>query len=202
MVRIERENAVLEVLRRRRSMSRVTSEEPPRELIEDVVAAGSWAPNHHHTRPWRFIVLAGRAREELGDVMAASLEARLVASSAPDIERQVLKERNKPLRAPVIIVVGVEPSNAPKVIEIEEIESGAAAAENILLAAEALGLGAMWRTGAAAYDPAVKRFLGLPESAHIVAFLYVGYPDLPELPDRGVDGSTFTRWIGGEEGSG
>jgi nitroreductase len=94
----------------------------------------------------------------------------------------------------VIIAVAAVPSDAPKVIEIEEVAATAAAVENMLLAAAALGLGAMWRTGKPAYDPAVKEFLGLPEHAHIVAFVYLGYPDLPELPDRRRDVSPHVTW--------
>lgn len=188
---------ILAAIRRRRSIARVKAERPPREVVEQVIEAGAHAPNHHKTRPWRFIVLAGNAREALGEVMAQSAVDGAGESHPPaGLAALREKQRSKPLRAPVIIVVAVEPSGAPKVIEIEEIEAGAAAVENMLLAAEALGLGAMWRTGPAAYDPAVKRLLGLPETAHIIAFVYLGYSDLPELPSRDQERLSRTRWLG------
>jgi nitroreductase len=130
--------------------------------------------------------------------MAQSLRRQQEAQGTVD-EAQVEKARSKPLRAPVIIVSAAVPSDAPKVIEIEEVAATAAATENLLLAAQALGLGAMWRTGAPAYDPAVKRFLGLPERAHIVGFIYVGYPDLPELPPRARSALDRTTWRGWDE---
>ena len=72
----------------------------------------------------------------------------------------------------------------------------AAAVQNMLLAAEALGLGAMWRTGNPAYDPDVKRFLGLPEGAHLLSFVYLGYPDLENLPERERDTNGLVTWLG------
>lgn len=191
---------VLAALGRRRSTARVQSERPPREAVEQIIEAGAQAPNHHKTRPWQFIVLAGGAREALGEVMARSAADRAGTVPAPDLDILMEKQRTKPLRAPVIIVVAVEPSNGPKVVEIEEVEAGAAAVENMLLAAEAFGLGAMWRTGPAAYDPAVKRLLDLPETSHIIAFVYLGYPDLPDLPERDRGAASLTRWMGWDTG--
>lgn len=187
---------VLSAIRQRRSVPRMKTERPPRAVVEQIIEAGVQGPNHHKTRPWRFIVLAGEAREALGEVMAQSAAERAGGISGPDLDSLMAKQRSKPLRAPVIIVVAVEPSAGPKVVEIEEVAAGAAAVENVLLAADALGLGAMWRTGPAAYDPAVKRLLDLPETAHIIAFVYLGYPDLPDLPERERDAAPLTRWLG------
>lgn len=54
----------------------------------------------------------------------------------------------------------------------------AAAVENLLLAAHAEGLGAMWRTGSAVRDPDVKKFLGLSPDQELISFIYIGYPDM------------------------
>jgi nitroreductase len=64
--------------------------------------------------------------------------------------------------------------NKGKIPEVEQIASVAAGAQNMFLAAHALGLGAMWKTGLAAYDPDVKTALGLLPEDHIVAFLSLG----------------------------
>jgi hypothetical protein len=97
------------------------------------------------------------------------------------------KERAKPLRSPVIIAVAVDNPSEPKVVEIENICAAAAACENILLAAHAMGLGGHWRTGDAARDPDVKNFLGFSVEQHLIAFLYIGYPevDVPPAPRPG-----------------
>ena len=171
----DRQSGVLQAIRARRSIGRVRPERPPRELIEQVLEAAVWAPNHRLTEPWRFFVLAGEAREELGELFAA-LQGVKLPLDAPDRQAEIDKARAKPLRAPVVIAVAVEPARGPKVVEIEEVLAGGAAVQNMLLAAHGLGLAAMWRTGDPAYDPTVKAFFGLPASAHIVGFVYVGYP--------------------------
>jgi nitroreductase len=130
------------------------------------------APNHHRVRPWRFVVLTGSARERLGEVMALALR-----HTKPDALPEALAaERAKPLRAPVLIAVAVDKPSAPKVVEIENICAAAAATQNLLLAAHALGLAAMWRTGAAASAPEVKQFLGLAPDQPLIGFVYLGYP--------------------------
>lgn len=176
-------------------MPRVKPDMPPRELIEQVVTAAVWAPNHYKTGPWRFFVLTGSARDDLGDVMAESLRAKLEPESE-ESAALIDRERKKPLRAPVIIAVAVVPSDRPKVIEIEEFAAAAAGVQNMLLAAEALGLGAMWRTGPAAYDPRVKEFLGISESAHLLAFVYLGYPDPLPSAERSREAKDRITWLG------
>jgi len=80
------------------------------------------------------------------------------------------------LRAPVLIAVGVDKPREPKVVEIENVCAAAAATQNMLLAAQALGLATYWRTGRAATDPDVKAFLGFEPDQHVIGFIYVGYP--------------------------
>jgi len=96
----------------------------------------------------------------------------------PSLDEAALnKERSKPLRAPLVIAVGVDLPMEGKVREIENICAAAAACENILLAAVSLGLGGHWRTGDAARDPEIRMFLGLAPEQHLIAFLYIGYPE-------------------------
>ncbi|MGE5249210.1 MAG: nitroreductase family protein, partial [Bacteroidota bacterium] len=95
------------------------------------------------------------------------------------------KTRRLPLRAPVLIAVGVDKPGAPNIIESENLEAAAAACENLLLAAHALGLAGMWRTGEWASDAKVKEFLGFAADQYIAAFLYIGEPELvPEYAPR------------------
>ena len=185
---------VLQALKQRRSVARLKADLPPRELIDQVLQAAVYAPNHHKTNPWRFYVLSGNGRERFGDIMAEDARKTAVGDDQA-IEAAVAKARGKSVRAPVIIVSACVPSDGPKVLEIEEICAVAAATENMLIAAEALGLGAIWRTGAPAQSPAVRSFFGLPESAHIVGFVYLGYPDMPELPDRHREWAPYATWL-------
>ncbi len=189
---------VLEAIETRRSVGKVRPERPPRELVERLLDAATHAPNHYLTQPWRFFVVAGRTRAELGEVMAASLRARLADPDSPEARAQLEREAAKPLRAPVVVAVVVEPASDPRAVPVEDLEAGAAAVENLLLAAHGLGLGAQWRTGEAAYDPAVKRFFGLPPEAPIVGFVYLGYPAADGRPTTRRSAAEKTTWLGWE----
>lgn len=189
---------VMDVIRGRRSVGKVRPELPPREAIETILEAGTWAPCHHVTEPWRFHVVTGEARAALGDVMAQSKVDRMLRQGKA-IEGEFERAKAKALRAPVIIAVSVLPDTSPKSLEIEEVEAGAAAVQNMLLAAHALGLATMWRTGDPAYDPAVKAFLGLPAEAHIIGFVYLGYPETAPVRARHTPHQAVTTWSGWEK---
>ena len=180
---------LFEAIHGRHMQGKVKQDALPREAIEKMLDAAAQAPNHYKVRPWRFVVLTGNARNKLGDVFAASQHDR-----KPDLELEALdKVRALPLRAPVLIAVGVDKPSEEKVLEIENICATAAACQNILLAAHALGFGVQWRTGEWARDAKVKEFLGFSADQLILAFLYVGYPEFtaeheprPSFEDRTV----------------
>lgn len=159
-------------LHTRVSVPKLKPDELPRDLILKLLEAGNQAPNHHRVRPWRFFVLTGASRARLGEVMAASQREREPAATTEQLDAT----RALPLRAPVIVAVGVDAPREERVIEIENVCAAAAACQNILLAAHDLGLGAIWRTGVWARDTNVKEFFGLAPEQHLIAFLYVGYP--------------------------
>jgi nitroreductase len=156
---------------------KLTEPGPTREHMEQIVRAGVRAPDHGRLRPWRFIVLEGAARSKLGDLMANTLLTKF-PQSTPE---QLAGERRKVQRAPTIVVAAAKVT-AGKIPEIEQICAVTAAVQNMQLAAHALGYGAMWKTGAAAYDPSVKTALGLAPEDHIVSFLYLGTIAVPGQP--------------------
>ena len=180
---------LFEAIHGRHMQGKVKQDALPREVIEKLLDAAVQAPNHYKVRPWRFVVLTGNGRNKLGDVMAASQFDR-----KPDLPPEALdKIRALPLRAPVLIAVGVDKPSEEKVHEIENICAVATACQNLLLAAHALGLGAKWRTGEWARDAKVKESLGFSADQHLIAFLYIGYPEFiaeheprPSFEDRTV----------------
>jgi nitroreductase len=181
----------LEAIFTRQSVPVVRPDLVPRELVERLLAAAVQAPNHYHVRPWRFVVLQGQARERLGDLFA-----ELLREKHPDLPAAALdKERAKPLRAPLLIAVGVERTEDPRVIDQENLCAVAAATENLLLAAHALGLAGMWRTGAPAYDPRVKAFLGFQASQPLLGFVYLGLPAEERPPVTRPSFEDQTTWM-------
>jgi len=175
----------------RQSIGKVRPDPLPRPLVEKLLAAGAQAPNHYKVRPWRFVVLTGAARERLGAAMADSFKAKFPAVG----EEALAKERAKPLRAPLVIAVGVDKPTEPKVDELENLCAAAAACQNILLAAQAEGLGAIWRTGETARDPHIKQFLGFAPDQHLIGFLYIGYPENPPVKPERPSFEDRTIWL-------
>lgn len=160
---------LLEGIQSRTSPLKLAAPAPNAAQLEQIIRAGTRAPDHGRLRPWRFTMFEGAAREKLGGAMAECLRSRVPNSPQEHLDA----ESRKALRAPVVIVVGAKISKG-KIPEIEQVTAVAAAAQNMLLAAHGLGYGAMWKTGAAAYDPAVKALCGLAPEDHIVAIVYVG----------------------------
>lgn len=182
---------IIDTIHQRHSVGKVRPEPVSRELIEKLLDAAVQAPNHYKVRPWRFIVLTGNGRNKLGDVMAASQRDR-----HPDLPPEAFdKTRGLSLRAPLVIAVGVDKPGEAKVNEIENISAASAACQNILLAAQAEGLGAQWRTGEWARDSNVKKFLGLAEDQHVVGFLYIGYPEFTLEPAQRQGFEDRTVWM-------
>ena len=189
---------VFDLIKRRRSIGKMTGERPAREQIEVLLEAATHAPNHHNAQPWKFIVLAGSAREELGTIMAMSLANRLEETRSENAQARLNKERNKPLRSPIVIVVVSEAPRQPNITELDNIEAASAAVQNMLLTAEEMGLACMWRTGDAAIDPHVKQWLDLDPGDQIVAFLYVGYAAIPRIERVPISFKQKTTWSGWE----
>lgn len=172
---------VLEALNTRASAVRLDKPAPTREQMARILEAGTHAPDHGKLAPWRFIVLENEARDILANAMIESIKAKMPQAPEAEIER----ERAKVYRAPVVVTVAAKTvDKGDKIPEIEQVLSAGAAAQNIFLAAHALGFGVMWKTGSAAYDPIVKRALGLEPQDHIVAFLYIGTPVTPGQPKK------------------
>ena len=192
---------VFEAIETRRSVGRVREDAPPRELIEKLLAVAVLAPNHHETEPWRFLVLAGAAKEEFGRVLGEALRLRMAGKGEDPAKLDVLAEAEliKTRRAPVLLIVGVKHGDSP-VQRFEDLAATAAAVENLLLAAHALGLGAQWRTGDGAYDGHVKAHLGLAPTDEIVSVVYLGYPaaDRPAPKERARSYADKTEWRGWE----
>jgi nitroreductase len=182
---------VIQAIRTRRSVSRLAGDIPP-EVVRELVELATWAPNHRLTEPWRFTVVSGDARRRLATFWG-EIAAREAAEDAQRDEH-AKRAAEKVLRAPVLIVVSTRTDSDPVVAE-EDFAATAAAVQNILLAAWALGYGAMWRTGGMVRHPAVKEFLGLDSSDRIVSVVYLGLAAVDPPPPRPRDVDAVFRWL-------
>ena len=169
----------MKLLLERTSAVKVQEPGPTKEELDTILRSALRAPDHGRLRPWHFIVITSEGRARFGKLLAESLSLRAPAATREMLER----ERHKALRAPVIVVVVARIKSGNKIPDVEQIVSAGAAAEHIMLAAQALAYGAMWRTGAPAYDQRVKEGLRLRTDDVIIGFIHIGTPTVvpPEL---------------------
>lgn len=161
------------------AINNITSRNSARELIEPhpsaqemetVFEAALRAPDHAWLRPSTFIQISGDGRKKLSQIFiktANELNKELT-------ETQILKYTEAPFRAPMIIILISNPKDHPKVPPVEQIISTGCAGQNILLALNALGYGAIWRTGTFAFNKTISKHLGLEKSAEVIGYIYTG----------------------------
>lgn len=171
--------AILDLLLRRASALQFAEPGPSDAELQQILSAAVTAADHGRLRPWRFVIFEGSGRERLGDLMAEQVRA-----DKPDAEdKDLAKARAKALRAPTVIALLCKPTVGHKVPVVEQQAAVAAAGAHLMLAANALGFGAAWKTGAAAHHPAVRAGLGLEGDDTIVGLFYIGSePTASPLP--------------------
>lgn len=181
----------LNALQGRVSSPRLTEPAPQGDILDNIKKAAFRAADHGRMKPWRFLVIEGTGLTELGLLFVKASEGRGEVLTDKARERMVAR----PKRAPMIVVVIASPRENPKVPEIEQVISAGAAAQNMITAAYAQGVGAIWRTGAPAYDDIIMKGLGLENSERIVGFLYLGTVQrkVSEAPQPDLD-DYFQPW--------
>lgn len=160
----------IEAILTRNSVAQLTEPGPTAQQLDNILSAGLRANDHRRLRPWKFLLIEGQARNQLGQIMV-NIQLQ---DNADLTEQQQQSLAAKALRAPLIIAVIATVSADEKVPEIEQILSAGGAAQLMMLAAHAQGVGAVWRTGDIAYDSRMKSALGLAQQDQIVGFLYMG----------------------------
>jgi len=144
------------------------------------------APDHGRVRPWRFLVIKEEGLAALGEVFAAaSGNADSAAGNAA---------RARALRSPLLIVAIYSPHAEARISEFEQLLSVGAAVENCILAAGALGYGAMWKTGKLALASEVQAALGLTKREKISGFIHIGTASGPEPGERLKHDAFVANW--------
>ena len=174
-------SAPLALLQQRRSVpSRQLGEPAPDEAtLRELLEAAIRVPDHGKLVPFRLIRLQGGAKITFGERLAT-----LAQQKNPDIsDAKLEKERNRYAFAPLALIVVACLHPDSKVPVIEQKLSAGLVAHNLLLGAHALGFGAQWLTGWAAYDRDAADVLGLGEDEQVVAIVHIGTPQI-DVPDR------------------
>ena len=144
---------------------------PSAEQLDQLLAAAIRTPDHGKLMPTRLLLIRGDTRAKLGEALATI--HRRIEPDAPEAVFE--KDRERYNFAPLIIcVIARVDEHHPKVPAQEQILSAGCVAYNLLLGAQALGYGAQWLTGWAAYDRDAATLLGLAENEHVIGFVHVG----------------------------
>ena len=152
---------------------------PSDDQVSRMLEAAVHVPDHGRLTPWRFLRIRGESRARLGRTLldVHELEHPDASTAARD------KERLRFANAPEVIAVIARLVQGHKVPAVEQRLSGGAVCLQLLLAAHALGFGAQWLTGWAAYHPRIHATLGLSAGEEILGFVHIGTP-AGALPDR------------------
>jgi len=187
-------NDVLEFLMKRRSVLAKNLGEPgpDSDQIASILQVASRVPDHKKLVPWRFITFAGDSRARFGEILADACKAEDDMQPTPD---RLETERNRFLRAPLIIAAIARLNDRPAVPEWEQILSTGAACQNLTLAANALGFSSQWITEWYAYSPRVATALRLEDNERVAGFIYIGTAqEPPSERDRPDLGDIVTAW--------
>ena len=173
--------SALQALDQRRSVPSMQLGEPgPDEptllrMLESAVRV----PDHGKLVPFRFLRIAGPARQVLGEFLA-----RRALQRDPDAPpHAVEKDRQRFSHAPLVVAVVARLQSGHKVPEQEQLLTAGCVCFALLQAAQAMGFGAQWLTGWAAFDRGIARILGLDENEHVAGFVHIGTPKI-EVPER------------------
>tara|TARA_Y100000590_G_scaffold470400_1_gene664563 strand:- start:28715 stop:29281 length:567 start_codon:yes stop_codon:yes gene_type:complete len=161
----------------RRSSGHLSEPIPSREELELIYKAALRAPDHGNLKPSRFIEVSGVS----GLNKLAKIFEEFAKQNETEIDESVIdKYKKMPFRAPMVIILVSKIASHKKIPEIEQMMSTACAAQNILLALNALGYAGMWRTGKLSFNPSISRLLGLSETEQVIGYIYMGTNIGPE----------------------
>ncbi len=176
-------NDTLLTIRKRRSIRMFTKNDLSDEQIAALLQAANEAPSAHNQQSWRFIVLRKQKKQELADLVAAQSEGFPRPASA------LLRMAARSIAsAPVVIAVAntgdlidhgtdlfkVNKEMAHDFFRTMEIQSSAAAVQNMLLAATSIGLATVWLGILFLIKDDVLKFIEEP-GGEFMAVIPVGY---------------------------
>ena len=193
---MEKFNTLSEIIVSRRSNKPATfnGEKIEDSIITDLLNLAHWAPTHGRTEPWRFKVYANEGVSTFCEAHAALYKT----NTDPETFTTAKFENLQKLGSQTSHIIGVymQRQVPAKIPLVEEIAATAAAIQNILLGAEALGISALWSPGGMTHHPALKSFWGLSDEDVVMGLLYLGYTNEPAAPGkRNGTAAEKTSWI-------
>ena len=164
--------SMIDLLLRRRSLvaKNQTEPGPTHDEIELILRCATRVPDHARLTPWRIKVIQGQAQERIGKLWAEVYLRQQPDATAKEIEF----EAQRPCRAPLLLFIHTQIESTDRIPRWEQILSGGAVCQNILVAATALGFASQWLSEWPAYDDEVKEAMGVSPTDQVLGFIYIG----------------------------
>ena len=172
--------ALLELILNRRSAGALVEPGPsPAQLQQMLLAAGA-VPDHGLLRPFRFVIAEGEGRGRFGDALVAAAAEHMPGMAPVKLQ----KMRDKAFRSPTLVVL-IASVKSGKIEPWEQTATASCAGYAIVLAAHALGVGAVWKSVPFTKAKALTESLGLGEGEEMIGFIHLGTAAREqELPPR------------------
>ena len=178
---------ISEAIQSRRTIFHFKPKQVARDVLEEVLAAGIWAPNHRLTEPWRFTVIGEQTKLKLAELYR-QIQIEKVADSV-DVDAAALtnvgeKGFDKFMSKPTVVAVSCL-QEGDEQQRREDYAATCCSMYCIQLAGWERGIGMQWSTGAVTQERNTYNILGIDaDREYIVGFCYIGYPAEVPTPKR------------------
>ena len=171
------QTSVYEAIFGRRMTKELTGVEVPRSVLERMLEAAIWAPNHRLTNPWRFIVLAKDSpiRKQVAELAWQTTYDNVANPNPEQKKNSADASKSRVLDAPAMMYAYSVPGPDEETTQ-ENYASVCCAVHNMALAAVAEGLVLDWSTGGISKLPGLAKMLGTDEDWAMVGALFIGEP--------------------------
>lgn len=157
-------------LAQRRSASVLVEPCPDRSTVEKILQAGGTVPDHGALKPYRFVVISGEGRDQFANAM---VNAGLEAKGSLDEKKQA-KLKSKAFAAPMQVVIVFSPEEDDKIPEWEQMASASCTGYALVLAANSLGFGAVWKSFGFKEGSVMKELFQLRGNERILGWVNIG----------------------------
>ena len=171
-----------ELIQNRRSIYPPEFNDKPisKEILETILTNGTFAPNYKKTEPWRFKVLQGDTKTQLGLFLSTAYKNNTPEESF--LEKKYLKIQEKANKSSAVIALCMQRDPQERLEEWEELAAVAMAVQNMWLTATQHGIGTYW--GSPKAIKKAGKILPLAEGEKCLGFLFLGYVDNAKRPSK------------------
>lgn len=194
----------IECIRTRKSIRGFKPQPVAKEILSEILETAVWSPSYKNTQPWEVIILSGRKKEELSDLLVGLFEKG--TPPCPDLPEPTVWPEAQNVRIADLYRKRAEASGIklddPEVLKKAKIANFrfyraphaiylfqdasltpwslfdlGLFAQSLMLSAHAKGIGTVPQAFATDYAQDIKRFLNIPETKRLVLGMSIGYPD-------------------------